>query len=151
MWLLHTRRESGQAAQHRSPAPDLLRQPLIGQAAEIPHTATDPRRHPVDLGDCFVGPAARDADVGARGLEAGDRRYEALVIYVDLDTAEGLGAVMVDRGTVFSDLGQYREAVASLRRSFEFLAGERLPWTWQGLPDGANDLAGGSRGLFYRR
>ncbi len=48
---------------------------------------------------------------------------EALVICVDLDTAEGLGAVMVDRGTVFSDLGQYNEAVASLSRSLEFLQG----------------------------
>ncbi|MCP3970811.1 MAG: hypothetical protein GY717_10965, partial [Rhodobacteraceae bacterium] len=46
---------------------------------------------------------------------------EALVIYIDLDCATDLGAVMVDRGAAFIYLGKYRKAIAVLEKSLSFL------------------------------
>ena len=46
---------------------------------------------------------------------------EALVIYIDLDSAEGLGAIMVDRGAVLIYLGEYQKAVVALQKSLDLL------------------------------
>ena len=49
---------------------------------------------------------------------------EALVIFFDLDSQEGLGSVLVDRGTHLYYLGEYHAAVAALQHALKFLLGE---------------------------
>ncbi len=51
---------------------------------------------------------------------------EALVIYVDLDVAEGLGSMMVDRGSAFINLGEYTNAVVALEKSLSLLRQDSL-------------------------
>ncbi len=51
---------------------------------------------------------------------------EALVIYYDLQSQIGLGAVMVERGTAFYNLGEYPSALGVLERSLSLLRADSV-------------------------
>ncbi len=59
-----------------------------------------------------------------RFAQAKDLLDEALVIYYDMDSREGLGMVMVERGRTLLYLGRYQDALGVLDRSLGMLQGD---------------------------
>ena len=75
------------------------------------------------LADLLIRAACVLSDNGRFGL-AKDMLDEALVIYYDLDSREGLGMVMVERGSALCNLGEYRKAAEALKKSLRLLPKE---------------------------
>ena len=85
------------------------------------------RRHRLQemIADLLLRAAGVLSDSG-RFVEAKILLDEAFVLFYDIDSQEGLGMIMVDRGRTLIYLGEYQEAGEALERSLKFLQGDSL-------------------------